>query len=192
MSGRATGTVLEGGGWPGHLCWVTRLGRREPPTASSGGVGINTPSSSSLGLCLPHHWHTYKSLIPLSQLLPKHSNQGFLLGFGCESIWGVGFIPFVRALHSLLSRSTCGGFGWSIRVCYSWSLLLNGYASPVECPLRVEHSRTFVSPLLCGVFLVSTNLPLWWIGWGKLLFVIALPLWEPQRRHGLLSGGELR
>jgi hypothetical protein len=27
-----------------------------------------------------------------------------------------------------------------------WSLFLDGYVSPVECPLRVEHPRSFVSP----------------------------------------------
>jgi hypothetical protein len=47
-------------------------------------------------------------------------------------------------------------------------------------------------PLLGGEFLVSTNLPLWELGEKKRLLVIALPLWDSQRRRSFLCGSELR
>jgi hypothetical protein len=47
-------------------------------------------------------------------------------------------------------------------------------------------------PLLGGEFLVSTNLPLWGLEEEKRLLVTALPLWDPQRRHSILCGCELR
>jgi hypothetical protein len=47
-------------------------------------------------------------------------------------------------------------------------------------------------PLLGGEFLVSTNLPLWGLEEEKRLLVIALPLWDPQRRHSFLCGSELQ
>jgi hypothetical protein len=47
-------------------------------------------------------------------------------------------------------------------------------------------------PLLGGEFLVSTNLPLWGVEEEKRLLVIALPLWDPQRRRSILCGCELR
>jgi hypothetical protein len=39
---------------------------------------------------------------------------------------------------------------------------------------------------------VSTNLPLWGLEEEKRLLVIALPLWDPQRRRSILCGCELR
>jgi hypothetical protein len=39
---------------------------------------------------------------------------------------------------------------------------------------------------------VSTNLPLWGLGEAKRLLVIALPLWDPQRRRSFLCGSELQ
>jgi hypothetical protein len=47
-------------------------------------------------------------------------------------------------------------------------------------------------PLLGEEFLVSTNLPLWGLEEEKRLLVIALPLWDPQRRRNILCGCELR
>jgi hypothetical protein len=38
---------------------------------------------------------------------------------------------------------------------------------------------------------VSTNLPLWGLEEEKRLLVIALPLWDPQRRRSILCGCEL-
>jgi hypothetical protein len=46
--------------------------------------------------------------------------------------------------------------------------------------------------LLGGEFLVSTNHPLWGLEEEKRLLVIALPLWDPQRRRSILRGCELR
>jgi hypothetical protein len=136
--GRVTRFATGKGRVTRPLWRVTRpMGSGDPscarllPTASSGVWGIYTPSSSSLGFRLPFHWRHLPSFKPLPQLPPKHSNQGFLLGLGCESIWGVRLSPLVRFLHLFISRSTCGSFGSSIRVCYSWSLLLDGYTSPV-------------------------------------------------------------
>jgi hypothetical protein len=57
------GTTLEGAGWPGHLGRLTQPGCRKPITASSGELGINTPSSSFLGFRLPFHWNL-PSLLP--------------------------------------------------------------------------------------------------------------------------------
>jgi hypothetical protein len=39
---------------------------------------------------------------------------------------------------------------------------------------------------------VSTNFPLWELDEEKRLLVIALPLWDPQRRHSFLCGSELQ
>jgi hypothetical protein len=39
---------------------------------------------------------------------------------------------------------------------------------------------------------VSTNLHLWWLEEEKRLLVIALPLWDPQRRRSILCGCELQ
>jgi hypothetical protein len=47
-------------------------------------------------------------------------------------------------------------------------------------------------PLLGGEFLVSTNFPLWGLSEAKRLSVIALPLWDPQRRRSFLCGSELQ
>jgi hypothetical protein len=47
-------------------------------------------------------------------------------------------------------------------------------------------------PLLGEEFLVSTNLLLWGLEEEKRLLVIALPLWDPQRRRSILCGCELQ
>jgi hypothetical protein len=51
---------------------------------------------------------------------------------------------------------------------------------------------TSIKDVLGGEFLVSTNLPLWGLGEVKRLLVIALPLWDPQRRRSFLRGSELQ
>jgi hypothetical protein len=39
---------------------------------------------------------------------------------------------------------------------------------------------------------VNTNLPLWRLGEANRLLVIALPLWDSQRRRSFLYGSELQ